>query len=113
LDKRKKSLTLITADLVMKKRDYGIDLSALIMTFIGFYPPAPSAYEPAASDYEREARIQAVHARVQGVLKVFFGCGRWPQYDPGHRKLCVLGVKKCIIRERNKKVFVLNKEAIS
>ena len=36
----------------MKKRDYVIDLSALIMAFIGFYPPAPSAYEPAPGAYE-------------------------------------------------------------
>jgi hypothetical protein len=41
----------------MKKRDYIIDLSALIMAFIGFYPPAPSAYE--------------CDARVQGVSKVY------------------------------------------
>ena len=47
----------------MKKRDYDIDLSALIMAFIGFYPPAPSAYEPAASVYECTARMQAVLRR--------------------------------------------------
>jgi hypothetical protein len=56
----------------MKNRDYIIDLSALIMAFIGFYPPAPSAHEPAAGVYECIARMRAVRARVQGVSKVYF-----------------------------------------
>jgi hypothetical protein len=52
----------------MKKRDNDIDLSVLIMAFIGFYPPAPSVYECARSLLLRRRG----HKRVQGVSKAYY-----------------------------------------
>jgi hypothetical protein len=50
----------------MEKRDYVIDLSALIVAFIRFYPPAPGAYEPAPGVYEwnRECGVCVRECRV-------------------------------------------------
>jgi hypothetical protein len=51
----------------MKKRDYVIDLSSLIMAFIGFYPLAPGACESEC-------------AGAGCVKGLFFVCGRRPRY---------------------------------